>query len=47
VTCSAQYRNHGTVIPKELGKGVSVVTVEQVATQRFGAHSVTNMEIPW
>jgi hypothetical protein len=47
VTCSTEYRNDGKVVPKELGKCVSAVTVQQVASQRCGAHAATNMEIPW
>jgi uncharacterized protein YeeX (DUF496 family) len=34
VTCSAEYKNDGTVVPKELGKGVSAVTDQQVASRR-------------
>jgi hypothetical protein len=47
VTCSAEYLNDGTVVPKGLGKGVSAVTVQQVASQRSSAHAANNMEIPW
>jgi hypothetical protein len=44
---SAQYRSDGTVVPKELRKGVSAVTVQQFASQRSGVQPATNMEIPW
>jgi hypothetical protein len=47
VICSAEYRNDGTVVLRELGKGVSAITVQQAASQRCGAHVTTNMEIPW
>jgi hypothetical protein len=47
LTRLSEYRNDGTVVPKELGKGVSAVTVQQVASQRCGAHTATNMEILW
>jgi hypothetical protein len=33
VTYLAEYRNDGTVAAKELRKGVSAVTVQQVASQ--------------
>jgi hypothetical protein len=36
VACLAEYRNDGTVVPKELGTGVPAVTVRQVASQRSG-----------
>jgi hypothetical protein len=37
VTCLAEYRKDGTVVSKELGKGVPGVTFP----------TATNMEIPW
>jgi hypothetical protein len=43
MTCSAEYGNDGTVVPNELGKGICAVTVQQVASQRPGAHAATNM----
>jgi hypothetical protein len=39
--------NDGTDVPKELGEGVSAVTVQQVASQRSSAQAANNTEIPW
>jgi hypothetical protein len=47
VACSAEYRSAGTIVPKELGKGISAVTAQQVASQLSGAHAASNMEISW
>jgi hypothetical protein len=47
MTRSAEYRNHGMIIPKELGKVVSAVTVQQLAPQRSDIHAAANMEIRW
>jgi hypothetical protein len=43
-TFSVEYRNDGTVVSKELGKGCSAVTVQQVTSQRSGVHAATIFE---
>jgi hypothetical protein len=38
---------NGKLVPKDFGKGVSAVTVQQVPSQRFSAHGPASMEIRW
>jgi hypothetical protein len=35
VTCSVEYQNYRTVVPKELGKGVSAVTETKRVADRY------------
>jgi hypothetical protein len=41
VTCFSVYQNDGTTFPKEIGKSVFAVTVQQVASQQSGVHAAS------
>jgi hypothetical protein len=47
VTYLEEHRDDGTFVSKKQGQSVSAVTVQQISSQRYGVHAVTNVEIPW